>query len=305
MENEKNDLSAGNFQEMTGLTAKALRLYAERGILTPASVDPDTGYRRYARSQLQHGMTTDLLRRAQVPLSELASATSFPFGQWRETVEMRRHLEDFYLAVAEQVTAFDPADFTAHASEAPALDWVGVILDLDVPEDIDGRIETFTGLAVETPAVGKAFGEALTDLGVGPTDVCWTAAPDTSTRSGGGQLLLARPGPVHLGEADREHIAERVRSSTGRSVVPATGTLPARVEVTFAAAATDDPTPVEEAAAGYLHVLAFEDYVRRRRLTPALPTARQVIQAATWFPLDAVGGEPTSVFDVLPPAPEA
>jgi hypothetical protein len=80
-----------------------------------------------------------------------------------------------------------------------------------------------------------------------------------------------------------------------------TGTLPARVEVTFAAAATDDPTPVEEAAAGYLHVLAFEDYVRRHRLTAVLPSARQVIHAATWFPFDAVG-EPTSVFDVLPPA---
>ncbi|GAA4715967.1 MerR HTH family regulatory protein [Promicromonospora umidemergens] len=304
MTNEKNDLTAGSFQAMTGLTAKALRLYAERGILAPASVDPDTGYRRYARSQLQHGMTTDLLRRAQVPLSELASATSFPFDQWRETVETRPHLEDFCLAVAEHVTTFDPADFTAHASEAPALDWVGVVIDLDVPEDIDGRIEAFTGLAVETPAVGKAFGEALTDLGVGPADVCWTAVPETTTRSGGGQLLLARPGPAHLGAADREHIAGRVRSSTGQSVVPVTGTLPPRVEITFTAAITDDPTPVEEAAAGYLHVLAFEDYVGRRRLTAVLPTARQVVHAATWFSFDAVD-EPASVFDVLPPAPVA
>jgi DNA-binding transcriptional MerR regulator len=304
MEHENNDLTAGAFQAMTGLTPKALRLYAERGILTPASVDPDTGYRRYARSQLQHGMTTDLLRRAQVPLSELASATSFPFDQWRETIEMRRHLEDFYLAVAEHVTTFDPANFTAHASEAPALDWVGVMLDLAVPEDIEGRVETFTRLAAVTPAVGEAFGEALTDLGVGPTHVCWTAVPDTTAGNGGGQLLLARPGPVHLGEADREHIAGRVRSSTGQSVVPVTGTLPARVEITFTAATTDDPTPVEEAASGYLQVLAFEDHVRRRRLTAVLPTARQVVHAATWFPLDGVG-EPASVFDVLPPAPVA
>ncbi|MEV0954172.1 MerR family DNA-binding transcriptional regulator [Promicromonospora sp. NPDC050249] len=309
MTNEKNDLTAGEFQAMTGLTAKALRLYAERGILTPASVDPDSGYRRYARSQLRHGMTADLLRRAQVPLSELVSATDFPFDQRRETVETRRHLEDFYLAVAEHVTAFDPADFTAHAAEAPALDWVGVIIDLDVPDDAEGWIEAFhTGLAVETPAVGKAFGEALTDLGVGPTDVCWTAVPDTTTRSGGGQLLLARPGPVRLGAADREHIAGRVRSSTGQSVVPVTGTLPSRIEITFTAAATDDPTPmplgVAEAAAGYLHILAFEDYVGRHRLTAAQPTARQVVHATTWFPLDAVD-QPVSVFDVLPPAPVA
>lgn len=259
--------------------------------------------RRYARSQLQHGMTADLLRRAQVPLAELVSATSFPFDQWRETVEMRRRLEDFVLAVAEHVTTFDLADLIAHASEAPVLDWVGVIIDLDIPEDIEARIETFTGLAAESPAVGTAFGEALTDLGVGPTDVCWTVVPDSAARSGGGQLLLARPARVHLDQDDREHIAARVLSRTGRSVVPVTGTLPARVEITFTATGSDDLTPVEEAAAGYLHQLAFEDYAQRRRLTAVLPTARQVVHAATWFSLDA--DEPTSVFDVLPPKPAA
>lgn len=89
---------------MTGLSAKALRLYAERGIRTPASVDPASGYRFDDRAQLRHGITTDLLRRAQVPLAELASAADFDFEDWRGKVALRRSLEDFYLAVAEVVS---------------------------------------------------------------------------------------------------------------------------------------------------------------------------------------------------------
>lgn len=298
----KEDLTAGEFAAMTGLSAKALRLYAERGILTPASVDGESGYRYYARSQLQHGLTADLLRRAQVPLSQLVSASDFPFQQWRQKVELKRHFEDFSLAVAEHVSTFDPADFTAHSSPAPAVDWVGVIIDLDIPEDAEGRIETFAGLAVDTSAIDSAFGEALAELGVGPADLCWTATPDTAAGSRGEQMLLARPGPARLDEASRELIATRVRASAGRDVIAVSGTLPRRVEVNFTAAATRDLTPVEEAASGYLHVLAFEGHLTRHRLTALRPTtpARRVSHNASMFS-NNVAGEPISVFDVHPP----
>ena len=36
-------LTAGEFQRLTGLSAKALRLYAEREVLAPAAVDPVMG----------------------------------------------------------------------------------------------------------------------------------------------------------------------------------------------------------------------------------------------------------------------
>ena len=35
----------GRFSRLTGLTVKALRHYSELGLLRPASIDPDTGYR--------------------------------------------------------------------------------------------------------------------------------------------------------------------------------------------------------------------------------------------------------------------
>jgi hypothetical protein len=298
------DLTAGEFQAMTGLTAKALRLYAERGIVTPASVDPASGYRSYERGQLRHGMTVDLLRRAQVPLSALPSGAEFSFDEWRASVALRRHLEDFYLEVAEQVTAFRPEDFTAHSTSAPAVDWVGAVIELDVPDDVEGRVESFTALAVDTPAVERALAEAVEALGAGPAEVSWTMVPDAPAKNRHQQMVLARGVPAVLDPASRDRVAEHVRAATGQDVAVVSGTLPRRVEVTFSpvttTAATTEPTPVSEAASGYLHVLAFEHHVARHGLTPVRPTARQVVRGARVFAGDAAAG-PVSVFDVEPP----
>lgn len=46
-------LSIGEFSRYAGLSVRMLRHYDERGLLTPASVDPFTAYRRYAAGQLR------------------------------------------------------------------------------------------------------------------------------------------------------------------------------------------------------------------------------------------------------------
>ena len=40
-------MNIGEFAALTGLGVKALRHYDERGVLTPAAVDPVSGYRKY------------------------------------------------------------------------------------------------------------------------------------------------------------------------------------------------------------------------------------------------------------------
>ncbi|MER5458967.1 MerR family transcriptional regulator [Micromonospora sp. NPDC002389] len=292
-----DDLTAGEFQVMTGLSAKALRLYAERGILTPASVDPRSGYRQYARSQVRHGIMADLLRRAQVPLSELGEAADFPFAQWRDKVMMRRSFEDFFLAVAEHIAECDPADLTAHRQAAPSLEWVGVILDLDIPDDVEGTIGRMSEMAAVTPEIDQAFGAALADLAVPPADLCWSAAPQSAgAGAGAAGMLLARPGPVGLDEASRDLIEERVRARTGESVRVVTGTLPPRLEITFTATAAGDLSPVEEAAAGYRHLLAFGEYTTRHGLTALSPMPREVSHGPSLFS-DDPAHRPVSVFD--------
>nr|WP_184220797.1 MerR family transcriptional regulator [Microbacterium marinum] len=65
-------MTAGRFTASTLLTAKALRIYAERGLLTPRRVDPDNGYRYYGVEQVQTGWLIGLLRSADLSLDQIA-----------------------------------------------------------------------------------------------------------------------------------------------------------------------------------------------------------------------------------------
>ncbi len=65
-------LTIGEFGRQSQLSRKALRLYDERGLLTPAHVDPDTGYRYYTRQQIRIARRIRLLRLMEMPLEKMA-----------------------------------------------------------------------------------------------------------------------------------------------------------------------------------------------------------------------------------------
>ena len=62
----------GRFSRLTGLTVKALRHYSELGLLRPASIDPDTGYRFYTAAQVPRAEAIRTLRRLEVPLDDIS-----------------------------------------------------------------------------------------------------------------------------------------------------------------------------------------------------------------------------------------
>ena|SRR5436305_8482863 len=62
-------MSIGRFARRTGLSIGALRHYAEIGLLRPAQVDPDTGYRYYTEEQLEPARLIAALRDLDVPLA--------------------------------------------------------------------------------------------------------------------------------------------------------------------------------------------------------------------------------------------
>ncbi|MGH3202825.1 MAG: MerR family transcriptional regulator [Streptosporangiaceae bacterium] len=64
-------VSISEFARMSRLSPKALRLYDELGLLVPARVDPDTGYRWYAATQLDQARLVASLRRIRVPLTRI------------------------------------------------------------------------------------------------------------------------------------------------------------------------------------------------------------------------------------------
>ncbi|MGA4849733.1 MerR family transcriptional regulator [Streptomyces sp. G5(2025)] len=64
-------LTIGAFAKASRLSPKALRLYDELGLLTPARVDPASGYRLYAPEQLDQARLVAWLRRLGMPLARI------------------------------------------------------------------------------------------------------------------------------------------------------------------------------------------------------------------------------------------
>ena len=64
-------LTIGVFAGAAGLTPKALRLYDELGVLPPAAVDPESGYRFYDSAQLERAQLIVRLRRIGMPLADV------------------------------------------------------------------------------------------------------------------------------------------------------------------------------------------------------------------------------------------
>ena len=71
-------LTIGVFARRSRLSPKALRLYDSLGVLTPAHVDEDSGYRRYTESQLETARLVALLRRIDMPLAQVAEVVAAP-----------------------------------------------------------------------------------------------------------------------------------------------------------------------------------------------------------------------------------
>ncbi|SCG44970.1 MerR family transcriptional regulator [Micromonospora humi] len=66
--------SIGELARASGLTVSALRFYDRSGVLTPARVDPVTGYRWYTGDQVDPARLVAGLRRVGMPLAGIAEA---------------------------------------------------------------------------------------------------------------------------------------------------------------------------------------------------------------------------------------
>ena len=69
-------LTIGDFARATHLSIRTLRKYHESGLLEPASVDPDNGYRQYAVEQIVSAQIIRRFRSLEMPLAEIRSVLS-------------------------------------------------------------------------------------------------------------------------------------------------------------------------------------------------------------------------------------
>ena len=67
------EMGIGEFASRSRLSARALRIYDDAGLLPPARVDEDSGYRFYEAGQLKQARLIATLRQLHFPLAEIKS----------------------------------------------------------------------------------------------------------------------------------------------------------------------------------------------------------------------------------------
>src|SRR5215468_4988635 len=79
-------LGIGDFSRMTHLSVKALRHYHDLGLLTPAEIDPASGYRFYEPSQVPVALVIRRFRDLGMPLEEIRQMLQAPDAGARNEV---------------------------------------------------------------------------------------------------------------------------------------------------------------------------------------------------------------------------
>jgi DNA-binding transcriptional MerR regulator len=124
-------LTIGDFARRSGLSIRALRLYDRIGLLRPAEIVTATGYRRYATHQLYAGRLIALLRRLDMPLTEITEIVG------AHGPDAAARLAGYWTAVERRLGAQrELADrlIRSLAAETPVPDGAWPVSVRDVPE---------------------------------------------------------------------------------------------------------------------------------------------------------------------------
>jgi DNA-binding transcriptional MerR regulator len=101
--------SIGQFGKLTGLTPRALRLYAREGLLSPEVVNAKTGYRYYAQSQAQVAERIRLLRSIDMSLEDIRTILSQqnPTTSQKLLLEHKKRIEKQLRSYQEALQALE------------------------------------------------------------------------------------------------------------------------------------------------------------------------------------------------------
>ena len=174
----ENLIPIGQFAAASRLSLKALRLYDDNGLLPPAVVDPDSGYRYYRFEQLRSATLIGLLRGAGMPLVEIRRFLDDPtvarIDEYEEALAdelaERRGVLDFVRRYIEEEQMFE-----VQVKQVPEVSYVSRSKRVRVAELEPFIVDTIKELWEANDAVGPAFtlyhGE-VNEEADGPVEVC-------------------------------------------------------------------------------------------------------------------------------------
>jgi len=201
-------MSIGEFARLSRLSAKALRLYDELGLLPPAQVDPDSGYRWYAAGQLDNARLVALLRQIGVSLAQIRlilslepEAAAAQVGAYWSGAEAdhagRRDLAGY---LVDRVAGKRSVMYEVKVRDIPARSLLCLLRHASSEQEVWAMGKEVIGMLKAQPvpvpriegAAGAAFliyyGEVNQDSD-GPVEFCWPVPQDLA-----GQLAASFPG---------------------------------------------------------------------------------------------------------------
>jgi DNA-binding transcriptional MerR regulator len=170
-------IGIGEFARRVRLSVKQLRSYDELGLLAPAYVDPDSGYRWYHRGQARTAITIALLRSLDVPLADvhdLLVAGDDRAGALleRQRERIERELErgrQTLRSLERLIGAQDLLPYEVAERDDPARDLAG-LRGSCAAEALDQEVPALIGKLVEAvPEAGEPDGPAV--IGLYPLDL--------------------------------------------------------------------------------------------------------------------------------------
>ncbi|MER6692998.1 MerR family transcriptional regulator [Streptomyces minutiscleroticus] len=144
----------GVFARRTGLTASALRFYADSGLLPPAEVDPVSGYRYYGAGQVERAVALRQLREMAMPLTAVGAVLDAEFD------EASRLIDEHVAKVLEDAAAVRQraASLKATLTDAPCA--LIAVLKGPVLADAIEQVMTATAREPGMPVLGALRVEA-------------------------------------------------------------------------------------------------------------------------------------------------
>jgi DNA-binding transcriptional MerR regulator len=115
-------LAIGDFARATHLSVKTLRHYHESGLLEPAEVDPQTGYRRHTADQISTAQIIRRFRDLDMPLTEIRAVLAAPDLQARNDL-IAAHLSRLESNLARTQSAVASLrDLLQHPASSPRIE---------------------------------------------------------------------------------------------------------------------------------------------------------------------------------------
>jgi DNA-binding transcriptional MerR regulator/effector-binding domain-containing protein len=156
-------LSIGDFSRMTFLSVKTLRHYHEVGLLAPAHVDADSGYRYYRLDQVGPAQLIRRFRSLDLPVEQVRAVLNAPSDEERNRVIVE-HLERMSNLLAETQATVEslrrmlsgPSQRTVSYRDEPTVTALAVVETIDAADWVAWWMGAFTELHALLRASGVA-----------------------------------------------------------------------------------------------------------------------------------------------------